>query len=267
MSQLKVDFGLTARDYGAHRAGFPDSLFNRLAEHGIGLPSQRVVDLGTGTGTLARGFALRGCKVTGIDVAEPLLQEARRLSQRTGIEVDFRFGRAEATGLPASFADLVTAGQCWHWFDSLQAAQEVARILKPDGYLVIAHFDWLPLKGNVVEATERLILQHNPDWAYAGTIGIHPQWLRDLGESGYHNLESFSYDVDVPYTPEDWRGRIRASSGVGASLPPDQVEAFDRDLEEMLNRRFPGEVLRIPHRVFTVIACPPLKPPPHPAVA
>jgi SAM-dependent methyltransferase len=254
MSQLKVDFGLTARDYAAHRVGFPDSLFQRLSERDIGLPGQVVVDLGTGTGTLARGFALRGCKVIGIDVAEPLLQEARRLSQRTGIEVDYRYGRAEATGLPVRHADLVTAGQCWHWFDSLLAAQEVARILKPNGFLNIAHFDWLPLKGNVVEATEQLILQHNPAWSFAGTTGIHPQWLRDLAESGYHELETFSYDVEVPYTPEDWRGRIRASSGVGASLPPRQVDDFDHDLAEILKHRFPNEVLEIPHRVFAVIA-------------
>jgi SAM-dependent methyltransferase len=260
MNQLKVDFGLTARDYAVHRAGFPDSLFQRLAERGIGLPDQVVVDLGTGTGTLARGFALRGCKVTGIDVAEPLLQEARRLSQRTGIEIDFRYGRAEATGLKVRFADLVTAGQCWHWFDSLQAAQEVARILRPNGFLVIAHFDWLPLKGNVVEATEQLILQHNPAWAYAGTTGIHAQWLRDLGESGFRNLETFSYDVEVPYTPEDWRGRIRASSGVGASLPTVQVAEFDRDLAVILRERFPGEVLKVPHRIFAVIANPPPAP-------
>lgn len=257
MSQLKVDFGLTARDYAVHRAGFPDSLFHRLKERGIGLPGQVVVDLGTGTGTLARGFALRECKVIGIDVAEPLLEEARRLSKRTGIEIDFRFGRAEATGLPAQSANLVTAGQCWHWFDSHQAAREVARILKPNGYLVIAHFDWLPLSGNVVEATENLILQHNPDWSFAGTTGIHPQCLRDLGEIGYRNLETFSYDVEIPYTPGDWCGRIRASSGVGASLPSDQVDVFDRDLARMLRDHFPGTVLYIPHRVFTVIASPP----------
>jgi SAM-dependent methyltransferase len=239
---------------------FPILSFSVWQKGGIGLPGQVVVDLGTGTGTLARGFALRGCKVTGIDASEPLLQEARRLSQRTGIEVDFRYGCAEATGLPVHFSDLVTAGQCWHWFDSLQAAREVSRILKPEGFLVIAHFDWLPLKDNVVEATERLILQHNPDWPFAGTNGIHPQWLRDLGESGYCELETFSYDVEIPYTPEDWRGRIRASSGVGASLSTAQVEDFDHDLAQILELHFPGEVLCIPHRVFAVIACPPQAP-------
>ena len=61
------DFGLTSTDYARHRAGFPDSLFERLRALDLGLAEQRVVDLGTGTGSLARGFAQRGCKVIGID--------------------------------------------------------------------------------------------------------------------------------------------------------------------------------------------------------
>ena len=54
--------------------------------------------------------------------------------------------------MASSAADLVTAGQCWHWFDQPRAIAEVIRLLKPGGQLVIANFDWLPLAGNVVEA-------------------------------------------------------------------------------------------------------------------
>ena len=65
--------------------------------------------------------------------------------------------RAEQTDLPDASFDVVTAGQCWHWFDRPKAAQEVRRLLVSKGWLVIAHFDWIPLPGNVVEATEKLI--------------------------------------------------------------------------------------------------------------
>ena len=54
---MQPDFGLTADDYRRHRAGFPDSFFERLEAFGVGRPGQRVVDMGTGAGTLARGFA------------------------------------------------------------------------------------------------------------------------------------------------------------------------------------------------------------------
>lgn len=248
------DFGRTAADYATHRAGFPPSLFARLQHLGLGVAGQAVVDVGSGTGSLARGFAARGCRVVAVDIAAPLLDEALRLAAEQGVPLEVRVARAEETGLPAGTADVVTAGQCWHWFDRPAAAREVRRLLRPGGALVIAHFDWLPLAGNVVEATEALIREHNPAWAMGGGTGLYPQWLRDLGEGGLRELQSFSYDEAVNYTPEAWRGRIRASAGVGASLGPDAVEAFDRALAESLARSYPETVLSVPHRVFAVLA-------------
>jgi ubiquinone/menaquinone biosynthesis C-methylase UbiE len=249
-----VDFGLTADDYAAHRAGFPDSLFERLAEFDIGLPNQKLVDLGTGTGSLARGFALRGCRVTGVDPAENMLAQAKRLDQRAGVNIEYKVATAETTSLPANSADVVTAGQCWHWFDRPSAAKEVARILRPGGKIVIAQFDWIPIEGNIVAETEALILKHNPSWDMDGGTGLYPQWLHDLGEARYENIKTFSYDENAPYTPEAWRGRIRASAGVGASLPSEKVIIFDDELAALLHEKFPEEILQIPHRIFAVIA-------------
>jgi SAM-dependent methyltransferase len=250
---MSIDFGLTAGDYARHRAGFPDSFFERIVAQGVGQPGQVLVDLGTGTGTLARGFAQRGCQVIGIDPAAPLLDQARQLSERAGLTVEYRVATAEATGLPGASADVVTAGQCWHWFDGPAAAREVRRILRPGGAVVIAHFDWIPLAGNVVAATEELILKHNPSWKLGGGSGLYPRWLRDMAEAGFRDLRTFSYDLFVPYTHEDWRGRIRASAGVGASLPPDQVAAFDAELAALLAERFPQSPLAVHHRVWAAI--------------
>jgi SAM-dependent methyltransferase len=186
-----------------------------------------------------------------------MLEAARELAERDGVTLEFRVARAEQTGLPPVSVDVVSAGQCWHWFDRPRAAAEVVRILKPEGWLVIAHFDWIPLSGNVVRATEKLIERHNPEWKLGGGLGLHPWWLRDLGEAGFRQLESFSYDVDVPYTPEAWRGRIRASAGVGGSMAPHQVEEFDRALEQLLASRFAAGRLAVPHRVFAIVARPP----------
>ena len=255
---MKPDFGAMAADYACYRAGFPESFFTRLSGFGIGLPEQSIVDLGTGTGTLARGFARRGCRVIAIDPSPALLDQARRLDREAGQTVDYREARAEDTGLGDDSAAVVTAGQCWHWFDRPAAAREVARILRPAGRLVIAHFDWIPVSGNVVAATERLIEAHNPDWKLGGGLGVHPRWLRDLAEAAYRGIETFSYDVAVEYPPEAWRGRIRASAGVGATLPPDEVDGFDAALAELLRERFPGERLEVPHRVFAIVATPPL---------
>lgn len=248
-----IDFGLTARDYGRHRAGFPPDFFARVAPWGVGLRGQRLLDLGTGTGSIARGFAARGCRATGLDPAAPLLEQARELGRAEGVAVDYVQATAEATGLAEASFDVVSAGQCWHWFNRDQAAAEAMRLLRPGGALLIGHFDWLPRPGSVVEATEALIMQHNPRWSLGGGCGIHWRWFADLERAGFIGLESLSFDLDQPYTHEAWRGRIRASAGIAASLPPDKVAAFDAEHAALLAERFPEAVLQAPHRVFALI--------------
>jgi SAM-dependent methyltransferase len=251
---MEIDFGRTAADYGKHRQGFPPSLFDRLEVFGIGRDGQRVVDVGTGTGTVARGLALRGCWVIGIDPAEELLQEARRIDADAGVQIEYRIGTAEQTGLDDASVDVLTAGQCWHWLDRVAAVKEAARVIAPGGRALICHFDWLPLPGNVVEATEDLILKHNPGWAMSGTTGIYPEWLRDLAGGPFGQMETFSYDLDVTYSHEAWRGRIRASAGIAASLGDSEVKLFDQALQTLLERHFPSDPLAIPHRVWALIA-------------
>ena len=255
--KLTADFGKTAADYGRHRAGFPDAFFDRLAAMNIVRAGIRALDLGTGTGTIARGLAIRGCDVTGLDRSLPLMEQAAELDREAGVTVKYVNAPAEATGLDAASLDLVTAGQCWHWFDRPRAAAECRRLLKSGGRLAIAHFDWIPLPGNVVEATEKLIERHNPKWTLGGGTGVHPQWLRDVSVAGFKNLETFSFDVDSIYTHEAWRGRIRASAGVGASLSPEQVAAFDEELRTMLAQRFPADPMPVMHRVWAAIAVAP----------
>lgn len=249
---LTVDFGRTASDYAKHRIGFPDRFFDRLFNGGIVTKGDRVLDLGTGTGAVARGLAKRGCLVTGLDRSDVLLEQAKMLAREAGADIRFVQARAEDTALPSASFDVVIAAQCWHWFDREKAALEARRVLVPAGRLISAHFDWLPLPGTVVEATEKLICMHNPAWDAAGGNGVHSWEFTDFASAGFVDIESFSFDVSVPYSREGWLGRIRASSGVAASLPADAVERFNTAHAEMLARDFPADALLIPHRVFAV---------------
>jgi SAM-dependent methyltransferase len=256
---MGVDFGKTAREYGRYRSDFPDALFERLSTFGIGRRGQLVLDLGTGTGSLARGFASRGCEVTGIDVSESMLEEARRLDREAGVSVTYSVGRAEETGLPGGSYDVVSAGQCWHWFEREETAAEVRRVLRPGGWLVIAHFDPIPLPGDVMDATAELVGRHNPESRVsAEQHGLYPDWLRDVAIAGFEGVETFSFDIHVAHSHEGWRGRLRASSAVGASMRPHEIERFDAELAELLRERFPEEPLTVRHRVFAVVCSAPI---------
>jgi hypothetical protein len=83
---------------------------------------------------------------------------------------------------------------------------------------------------------------------------MYPLWTLDVAGAGFTGIETFSFDVDVSYTHAAWRGRIRASAGVAASLPPDAVVAFDDELADLLEADFPDEPLAVPHRVWALVA-------------
>lgn len=246
----QVDFGRAAFDYRQHRAGFPDRFFDELAGQIDLSAGVAALDIGTGTGTVARGLARRGCTVVGIDPAPALLDQAIEIDHEEPLGIAYRDGRAEALDFEGDSFDVVTAGQCWHWFDRTRAAAEAFRVLRPGGALIIAHFDWIPLPGNVVADTEKLILEANPAWTMGGGTGLYPQWLADLSQAGFTELKTCSFDVVQPYSHEAWRGRIRASAGIKASLDPAATDEFDVRLRAMLNANYPDDPLQVPHRVW-----------------
>jgi SAM-dependent methyltransferase len=93
---------------------------------------KRVLDIGTGTGAAARLVAARypEADITGVDVAERMLDEARRLTDST--RVTYRAADAERLPFDAESFDLVTLNNMIPFFD------ELARVVAPGGHLVIA---------------------------------------------------------------------------------------------------------------------------------
>lgn len=246
------DFGKAAGDYAAYRKGFPDSFFQRLARRGLARAGWRALDLGTGTGTVARGLARLGLQTVGLDISGELLARARELDARAAVEVEYREGRAESVPLPDASLDLVTAGQCWHWFDGPAAMKECLRLLKPGGLLLIAHWSYLPAPGGPAQATEKLVLKLNPRWPLAGQDGRHEEWRAPMEAAGLRGARSFYYDEDSPYTHEEWRGRMRTCNGVLALKDPARIAEFDAKLAALLSKKFPAEPMLLPHRVFAI---------------
>lgn len=242
-----ADWGLTSTDYAIYRPGYPQSFFERLKAIGIGLAGQRILDLGCGTGVLARQFARQGSIVTGVDVSEGQINAARALSERDNLQVDYIISRAEETDLLEESFDVMTASQCWVYFEKDRIIPEVKRLLRPGGRLMTSHLCWLPRVDRIARETEALVLEHNPNWTsgdWDGKIVYCPDWAR-----GHFLVDAmFYYDEPLLFTHESWRGRIRACRGVGATLSPAQVKKFDREHAGLLSKRAPAE-FAVLHRI------------------
>lgn len=124
----------------------------RVTEAALGLadPDDLVVDVGTGTGTVALHVAPHVGEVVGLDVSEGMLARAREKAEETGIGTEetaignVRFAEGRFRDLEASVAlddvDLVTSNFAMHHLsdeEKREAVDEIARVLAPDGTVVI----------------------------------------------------------------------------------------------------------------------------------
>lgn len=242
-----IDWGKTSEDYSLHRPGPPPSFYEKLCAHGIGLKDQKILDLGTGTGVLAREFAKNGAIVSGIDISEGQITAAQKLAEKENLNINFKVSGAEIIPFEDSSHEIATANQCWLYFDHQKTIKELRRVLGPTGILVTSHFSWLPRLDPIAKASEDLILKFNPQWSakdWTGEVPEFPDWAqKDFTLKGM-----FVYDEGISFTREGWRGRMRACRGVGAALSEDEVQRFDEEHEELLKKIAP-EKFKILHRI------------------
>jgi ubiquinone/menaquinone biosynthesis C-methylase UbiE len=95
-------------------------------------------DLGCGAGQLVMELARKapGLHVTGIDLSETMLADARQSAQQAGLEkrVDFRLGNVEQIPFPDQSVDLVISTvSLHHWADPVKVLNEIDRVLQPGG--------------------------------------------------------------------------------------------------------------------------------------
>ena len=197
-----------------------------------------MLDLGTGTGVVPRCMYEYGAEWTGSDISPDQIAQARMLSQKAGMDISFIVSPAEKIDLPDASFDVVTACQCFFYFDYDAVIPNIARLLKKGGRLVILFMAWLPEEDRIAGESERLVLKHNPGWSGGGYTRT-PVFVPEIAEK-YFDIEAREgYDIMVPFTRESWNGRMKACRGIGASLPADVIAAWEREHMEFLQREAP----------------------------
>lgn len=100
------------------------------------------IDLGTGTGSLIRSFAGLARQSIGVDQSRDMLNMARASLERDEVRhAQVRQGDLYALPFADSSCDFITIHQVLHFLDDPgRALAEAARVLQPEGRLLIADF-------------------------------------------------------------------------------------------------------------------------------
>ncbi|WPK76571.1 class I SAM-dependent methyltransferase [Eubacterium callanderi] len=239
------DWGRASRDYARYRDIYPREFYQKILDMGACVKGQRVLDMGTGTGVLPRNLYPYGAAFTGIDISENQIQQAILLAEEQRAEIDFFCMHAEKMDLPDLSFDVVTACQCFTYFDHEALAPRLSKILCAQGRLIVLYMAWLPFEDPVAGQSEALVLKYNPEWTGCGEKR-HPIAIPEI-YSQYFTIESQEvFDLRVPFSRESWNGRMKACRGIEASLPEEDIAAFDAEHRHLLAAAAP-EKFKVRH--------------------
>jgi SAM-dependent methyltransferase len=242
MSDLARSFNDVAEAYDFGRPRYDDHAIEAIATAAGGGP--RLLDLGAGTGRLSAPLLERGYDVVAV---EPLDEMRAILTQKIGADRALG-GHAEALALPDESVDGAVCGDAWHWFDGARAADELARVVRPGGGVVVSvtHPRWY---GS----------DDAPDWwldlgavHWALPKGDHPYLTGSRRPDGLEGHPAFAEIErrDEPFVHSTDRAGIVAhwaSMSFVATLPDGQRTQLLTEIEGMLARRDVDEI-DIPYR-------------------
>ncbi len=205
-------FSDRAEDYVKYRPHYSQDVVQAL-QQACGLrPEHIIADVGCGTGLLAKIFLENGNRVVGVEPNREMRVAGEKYLVRysTFSMVD---GSAEATGLADAGADFVVAGQAFHWFRPTDTRVEFARIVKPQGWVVLVWHDRDAESTPFLRAYEALVRRYSTDYEqvshkYLATYDALQQFFApdEMKLIRQHNRQELDFD--------GLRGRLLSSSYV-----------------------------------------------------
>jgi SAM-dependent methyltransferase len=130
-------FASTASLYEHLRPPYPSEFFRSVAQK-FGLSERYgLIDLGTGPGLLALGFAPYVGRIVGVDPEPAMIEAARRAAANAGHALTLIEGKAETLPADIGTFDIVTIGRALHWMDRDQTLALLDRLVARDGTIAI----------------------------------------------------------------------------------------------------------------------------------
>jgi len=233
-------FATTAALYEELRPPYPPEFFRSVAEK-LGLSERcALIDLGTGPGLLALGFAPYVGRIVGVDPEPEMIAAARRAAIRAGRDLTLIEGKAEMLAADVGLFDLVTIGRALHWMDRAPTLALFERLVAPAGAIAIcASF-------SATDGRNPWLVDYNAArrrWSPAGlweASGRGERAHRDLSSffdgSAFHLAELIRVETRHEISVGDLARRVLTFSSSSPEALGNNVEAMLRDVEERLAR-------------------------------
>ena len=225
-------FSNRVADYIKYRPGYPSGVLQCLKEECQLQETSIVADIGAGTGILTEVFLKNGNLVVGVEPNREMREAAQNLLSEYAYHRSID-GSAEATNLDGSSVDFVTAGQAFHWFEMDLASHEFARILKPNGWVVLIWNDRLIDSTSFLKAYEELLLTYALDYRAVDHKNIGEEAIGRFFGHDEFRLQRFENRQTFDF--QGLKGRLLSSS-----YAPTQVHPNYQPMIQSLKRMFDG---------------------------
>ena len=124
------DWGKTSSDYAKYRDIYPQEFYRRILDEGLCRDGQKVLDIEQDRSSAALPV-FHGAEFTGTDISENQIETAKRLKAEADIDIRFMSTGAEDMDFPENSFDVITACQCYFYFNHEMLAPMLSCILKP----------------------------------------------------------------------------------------------------------------------------------------
>jgi SAM-dependent methyltransferase len=232
-----------AARYDRARPQYPAGLIARIVAES---PGRSVLDVGTGTGIIARQLQAAGCAVLGVEPDARMASFARE----TGVETEV--GKIEDWNPAGRTFDAAVSGMTWHWVDPVVGAVAVAQALRPGGLLAL-FWNAFELPGTVSEALATTFRRVVPDALvnfaagqqtldmYGGMLDKAEAGLREAG--GFGAPERWRFEWQQTYTRDEWLDQL-PTQGLLTRLPAEKQAEIAADVGAAIDALGGGFTMR-----------------------